>query len=131
MGDAYLRRYLISQHPEVEAKLVAELDQAGLLVTKERPHPRDMVYGDLSSLNYLNWVCKVLDCRRQFLSALVSSDVLFVSKLAAPGCRACKGHYCGAPLASMLLSGVNSPSHQDWWPAVVGPDPIKGVLCGL
>ena len=53
------RRYLVSQHPEVEARLVAELDQAGLLVTKERPHPRGMVYGDLSSLTYLNWVCKV------------------------------------------------------------------------
>ena len=56
-------RYLISQHPEVEAKLVAELDQAGLLVTQERPHPRDMAYSDLNSLTYLNWVCKVRSFR--------------------------------------------------------------------
>ena len=52
-------RYLIWKHPEVEAKLVAELDQAGLLVTRERPHPRPMEYADLSGLTYLSWVCKV------------------------------------------------------------------------
>ncbi len=52
-------RYLISQHPEVEARLTAELDQAGLLVTAARPHPRTMQYSDLSSLTYLTCVCKV------------------------------------------------------------------------
>ena len=55
----HAHRYLISQHPEVEAKLTAELDQAGLLVTADRPHPRPMQYSDLTSLTYLTWVCKV------------------------------------------------------------------------
>ncbi len=54
-----LCRYLISQHPAVEAKLAAELDEAGLLVTAERPLPRAMEYADLGRLTYLNWVCKV------------------------------------------------------------------------
>lgn len=58
-APACLHRYLISQHPEVEAKLVAELDQAGLLVTPQRPHPRPMAYSDLAALTYLSWVCKV------------------------------------------------------------------------
>ena len=54
-----MRRYLIWQHPEVEARLAAELDDAGLLVTPQRPAPRAMEYADLSRLNYLSWVCKV------------------------------------------------------------------------
>ena len=53
------RRYTIQQHPEVEAKLLAELDAAGLLVTADRPHPRPMEYADLGRLTYLTWVCKV------------------------------------------------------------------------
>lgn len=57
-----LRRYLLSQHPEVEAKLAAELDAAGLLVTPERPNPRPMEFGDLAALTYLSWVCKVHLC---------------------------------------------------------------------
>ncbi|CAL5223031.1 g5486 [Coccomyxa viridis] len=50
--------YLISQHPEVDAKLAAELDEAGLLVTPQRPAPRAMDYADLARLTYLGWVCK-------------------------------------------------------------------------
>ena len=42
----------------MEAKLVAELDRAGLLVTKECPNPRPMQHNDLSALPYLSWVCK-------------------------------------------------------------------------
>ena len=52
-------RYLISQHPEVDAKMAAELDEAGLLVTPQRPVPRAMEYADLARLTYLGWVCKV------------------------------------------------------------------------
>ena len=52
-------RYLISQHPKVEAKLVQELDEAGFLATKERPHPPRMQYADLNKLTYLSNVCKV------------------------------------------------------------------------
>lgn len=54
-----LGRYLISQHPEVEAKIVEELDSLELLITPERPRPREMVYADLSKMVYLNAVIKV------------------------------------------------------------------------
>ncbi len=38
---------------------MAELDNAGLLVTRERPQPRKMEFADLGKLTYLSWVCKV------------------------------------------------------------------------
>ena len=50
--------FLVSQHPEVEDKIVAELDQAGLLATAMRPQPRALQYEDLSRLMYLNMVIK-------------------------------------------------------------------------
>lgn len=52
-------RYLLSQHPEVEAKLVQELDEAGFLATPSRPKPPTLQYSDLNQLTYLSWVCKV------------------------------------------------------------------------
>lgn len=54
-----LGRYLISQHPEVEAKILAELDALELTITPQRPRPREMVYSDLSKMVYLNAVIKV------------------------------------------------------------------------
>ncbi|KAK9803216.1 hypothetical protein WJX73_004613 [Symbiochloris irregularis] len=50
--------YLISQHPEVEAKIVAELDALELLATTERPSPRPLVSADLGKLPYLSCVIK-------------------------------------------------------------------------
>ena len=50
--------YLLSQHPEVEAKVVAELDGAGLLATPSNRTPRAVEYADLAKLPYLGWVCK-------------------------------------------------------------------------
>jgi hypothetical protein len=55
----YVSRYLISQHPEVEAKIMQELDSVGLLVTEERPTPRDLEYADIGKLPYLAAVMKV------------------------------------------------------------------------
>ncbi|KAK9819280.1 hypothetical protein WJX81_006108 [Elliptochloris bilobata] len=50
--------YLVSQHPEVEAKIAAELDGLGLLATARRPRPRLMAYEDLAQLRYLSCVIK-------------------------------------------------------------------------
>ncbi len=52
-------RYEISRRPEVEAKVAAELDQAGLLAKPGRPHPRALEFDDLARLPYLSWACKV------------------------------------------------------------------------
>ena len=51
--------YQVSQHPEVEAKICAELEEHGLLVTPSRPHPRKVTYEDLGKLSYLDMVIKV------------------------------------------------------------------------
>lgn len=52
-------RYLISQHADVETRLAAELDAAGLLASSERLQPRTLQHADLSTLPYLSCVCKV------------------------------------------------------------------------
>ena len=52
------RRYCISQNPHIEAKIVEELDSLGLLATESRPKPRELTYGDLSKLTYINLVIK-------------------------------------------------------------------------
>ena len=65
-------RYLISQHPEVEARIVMELRSLDLLATPERPHVRDLEYEDLGKLHYLSCAIKV------------SSDVSLHIMLAQP-----------------------------------------------
>lgn len=50
--------FLVSQRPDVEAKIVAELDSLGLLATPERPQPRHMELDDLAEMPYFTNVCK-------------------------------------------------------------------------
>ena len=50
---------MLTQNPEVEAKVVAELDSLELLVTADRPNPRKVTYADLAKLEYLQAVIKV------------------------------------------------------------------------
>jgi len=50
---------MLTQNPEVEAKVVAELDALELLVTPGRPNPRPVTYPDLAKLEYLQAVVKV------------------------------------------------------------------------
>lgn len=52
------RRYLISQHSEVQRKIEAELDSLGFLVTSTRKTPRRLEYSDLSKLPYLSGAIK-------------------------------------------------------------------------
>lgn len=49
----------MSQRPEVEAAVVAELSAAGLLATKASPNPPHIGLDDLARLPYLACVCKV------------------------------------------------------------------------
>eukprot|EP00884_Botryococcus_braunii_P007185 jgi/Botrbrau1/16468/Bobra.0142s0062.1 len=50
--------YLLSQHPEVEAKVLEELDGLGLLVTPENPNPRRIEWADLGKMAYLQATIK-------------------------------------------------------------------------
>ncbi len=59
--------YLLAKHPEVMAKLEAELDAAGLLVTPARPRPRPLAFADISKLRYMDCVLKA----RLFAARLV------------------------------------------------------------
>ncbi len=51
----YLRpaRYYISTHPEVDAKIRAELAEHGLLATRDSLEPREPNFDDLARLPYL------------------------------------------------------------------------------
>ena len=52
-------RFCVSQNPQIEAKIVQELDSLGLLATSSNPQPRELQHEDLSKLTYLNMVIKV------------------------------------------------------------------------
>ena len=52
-------RYLLTQHPEVEASLVQELDQAGLAATPACLEPPLMTAAHIPQLPYLQAVIKV------------------------------------------------------------------------
>ena len=60
MGYTLCCRFMITQHPEVEKKVLAELDAHDLLVTSERPNPRPLEWDDLGKLTYTNNCIKVL-----------------------------------------------------------------------
>ena len=52
-------RFFITTHPEVEAKIRAELEAHGLLASPETPTPRALAFEDLSGLTYLGAAIKV------------------------------------------------------------------------
>lgn len=43
---------------QVEAKLIEELQEQGLLATPEQPHPRPLRYEDINRLPYLSMVVR-------------------------------------------------------------------------
>ena len=52
-------RYFLAKNPKSMARLVAELDAAGLLVTDQRSRPRTFTYADISKLRFLDCVIRV------------------------------------------------------------------------
>ena len=58
-NSGLLCRYAISQHPEVEAKIVEELQALGVMPSAERPQARELTYADTCELTYLQAVIKV------------------------------------------------------------------------
>ena len=57
-------RFFIVTHPEVEAKVCAELEAHGLLASPDTPTPRAVAFEDLSGLVYLGAAIKVLLYRK-------------------------------------------------------------------
>ncbi len=55
----FVGRFCVSQHPDIEAKIVEELASLELLATAQAPQPRPLQYEDLNKLAYLNLVIKV------------------------------------------------------------------------
>ena len=51
--------YYIATHPEVEAKITAELASRSLLASPDHPAPRALEHDDLSELQYLGAAIKV------------------------------------------------------------------------
>ncbi len=70
--------YLVSQHPEVEAKICQELDQHELLVTADRPNPRKVTYDDLGKLTYLDMAIKVCACPCERIMATACPSLFYV-----------------------------------------------------
>ena len=55
--------YVVSQHPEVEARILEELDSMELSITPARPNPRPLTFADLGRLTYLQAVVKACNCK--------------------------------------------------------------------
>ena len=54
-----ISRFCISHYPEVEKKVLAELDGLQLLVTQDRPESRPMIFDDLANMKYTSNAIKV------------------------------------------------------------------------
>lgn len=54
-----MHRFCISQSPETEKKVLAELEKLGLLPTKANPSPRPLEYADLNNMTYTYNAIKV------------------------------------------------------------------------
>ncbi len=52
------RRGLVAGHPEVQARVAAELESLGLLATPGNPAPRRLEYADLAKLPYMDAVLR-------------------------------------------------------------------------
>ena len=52
------RRGLVAGHPEVQARVAAELESLGLLATPGNPIPRRLEYADLAKLPYMDAVLR-------------------------------------------------------------------------
>ena len=61
----------ISQHPEIEAKLVQELQDIGVCASIEGKPPRKLIAADLQKLSYLQCVIKVRDASQGHFTDLV------------------------------------------------------------
>ena len=116
MSDAVCR-FMISQHPEVEKKVLEELDRLELLATPQRRRPRPMTYDDLAALSCTSAAIKVTDntvrCQLPKSASDASSDAAGVNAHAAGTERWHKPHdrvrcSCGQPPAAQGNDGLDT-----------------------
>ena len=92
-----VHRYLISQHPEVEAKMLAELEELQLLASPQQPRPRPLEYTDLNKLTYLSCCIKV----RSLLPAIIMIIIIIICTVSQPERARCPLqllHYFHVPI---------------------------------
>ncbi|KAK9812980.1 hypothetical protein WJX72_006775 [[Myrmecia] bisecta] len=106
--------FLISQHPEVEAKIVAELGALGLLVTKAGGQPRAMTYEDLGKVSYLTSAIK--EAMRMLPSASDGSFRESKRRVKMGGFEVPKGVVVWIPFYSMHNSSRNWPDAGQYMP---------------
>eukprot|EP00884_Botryococcus_braunii_P022866 jgi/Botrbrau1/9263/Bobra.180_1s0020.1 len=98
--------YAVSQNPEVEAKLTAELASLGLLASPGNPTPRPVQWDDLPKLAYLDAVIK--ESLRMWTPGAVNTtrealfDVSLGGKYLLP-----KGTMVWMPLYAIMRSAAN------------------------
>eukprot|EP00884_Botryococcus_braunii_P015490 jgi/Botrbrau1/2624/Bobra.145_1s0042.1 len=98
--------YHLIQNPEVLGKLEKELEEAGLLVTAERPSPGPLQYTDLSKLIYLGWVFKESMRMTPVIGGALAREALVDFTL--------NGHFI--PKGTLLLPAVHATHHHpDNW----------------
>ena len=61
-----LCRFMIFTHPEVEAKVLAELQALQLMPSAAQAQPRLMTYDDIAKLTYTSHAIKVSQCTFHF-----------------------------------------------------------------
>ena len=66
----------MSQHPEVERKLLQELDEAGLLVSEQRPDPRKLSREDVCSSEHLPYLKAVLKASLRLTTTSILQSAL-------------------------------------------------------
>ena len=76
-------RYMVSQHPEVEAKILAELEGLELSITPQRPRPRKMTYADVNQLTYLQATIKVPSLSWSLPNAAILTSLILTSLLSS------------------------------------------------
>lgn len=86
-------RFYISQHPAVEKRIIAELQDVGISVGKSAATPaaRQLVFEDLSQLPYLASVIKVRACSLYDYVILVISAVVATAGVRGPVAAALPG----------------------------------------
>ena len=108
-ASAAAGRFQLSQHPEAEDKVVAELRGLGLLVTAETPEPRLFSPADRSKLPYLTCVIKV-SCPGLEALVCITGTQVFCGQPGEPECTLSCAIWQHASGPCSLMSETSPPN---------------------